>query len=262
MDPKMSLDKVKLREVLERGEVALGPAISSFSPIMVEIAGYCNFDFIRIDNEHAIYSKELLERMVLSAEFTGITPIVRVDKDDPYIIRKVLELGAQGVIVPHVNTKREALAAVKAAKFPPVGERGIGSSHAGKWGAVNRSDFIKWSNEETLVLVMIEDYRAIENLDEIMSVGGIDGALFGPSDFSISLGIDRSNPKVLEALGKTIAAAERHGKYVMKGMGYPYVEQAKKYIDMGVRIIEFSHDTKLLQTMWKKIGAEIRNIKY
>ncbi len=254
----MSFKKVKLRQKLEQGKVAIGPAISSFSPIMVEIAGYCGFDFVRIDNEHALYSKELLERMVISAELTGLTPIVRVHQDDPYIIHKVLGLGAQGIIVPHVNTKEEAIAAVNAAKFPPIGERGFGASHASRWGTQKRSDFVKWSNEETLVIAMIEDYRAIPNLDEILSVNGLDGVLFGPSDFSMSLGSEPSDPRVMEAFVKTIAAAEEHGKFVMRGIGPPYTEQAKIYIEMGVRVIECRHDTSTLKTIWEKLIPDIR----
>ncbi len=257
----MILERNKLRQILERDEIAFGTGFYSFSPTLVEVAGYCGLNFVRIDNEHAFYSKSTLERMIMAAELAGTTPILRVDRDDPYIIRKALEIGAQGVLVAHINTEEEAQDVVDAAKFPPWGIRGTAMCHANKWNVtVKGSDFIPWSNKETLIATMVEDFRAIENIEAIASVKGLDILWFGPSDFSVSIGAPGEglrNRIVMDGLLKTITAAERHQKHVCLGVGYPWIENAQKYIALGVTMIELGHDVSILRTTWQKLRGEL-----
>jgi 4-hydroxy-2-oxoheptanedioate aldolase len=257
----MTLERNKLRQILERGEIAFGTGFYSFSPTLVEVAGYCGLDFVRIDNEHAFYSKSTLERMIMAAELAGTTPILRVDRDDPYIIRKALEIGAQGVLVAHINTEEEAQDVVHAAKFPPWGIRGTAMCHANKWNVtVKGSDFIPWSNQETMIATMVEDYRAIDNIEAIASVKGLDILWFGPSDFSVSIGAPGEglrNKTVWDGLLKTITAAKRYQKHVCLGVGYPWVENARKYIELGVSMIELGHDVSILRATWQKLRGEL-----
>jgi 2-keto-3-deoxy-L-rhamnonate aldolase RhmA len=111
-----------------------------------------------------------------------------------------------------------------------------------------------------MVLIMIEDYRALENLDAIMSVEGLDAVQFGPADFSFSIGVpgQTSHPKVIDALKKIIESARKHGKAVCFGVGYPWAENAQKFIEMGCQLIEFGHDVSILQNIWKKTLADVR----
>lgn len=259
----MSLERNKLRQILEQGDVAFGTGFYAFSPTLVEVAGYCGLNFVRIDNEHAFYSKSTLERMIMAAELAGTTPILRVDRDDPYIIRKALEIGAQGVLVAHINTREDAQNVVEAAKFPPWGIRGTAMCHANKWNVtVKGSDFIPWSNKETLIATMVEDYRAINNIEAIASVKGLDILWFGPSDFSVSIGAPGEglkNKTVMDGLLKTIAAATHHHKHVCLGVGYPWEENAQKYIDLGVTMIELGHDVSILRTTWQNLRGALNN---
>lgn len=241
----------------------MGTCIYSFSPALVEVAGFCGLDFCRIDNEHAWRQDETFEHMMRAAAVSEIVALPRVDRN-PFLIRKALEAGAGGIIIPHILNGEEVDEVVRAAKFPPAGDRGFGSlCFSGRWGTSPGVEWIEWSNEETLIGVMIEDYRAVENIDEIMSVDGLDFVLFGPADYSVSLGVpvQTAHPKVLEGLKKTIKAAERHGKYVMKGVGHPWAENAKRFVEMGCRLIEIGHDVTILTSMWRKLGEEIRDIK-
>ena len=257
----MTWRKNKLKEILARGEVALGTCIYTFSPALVELAGHCGLDFCRIDNEHAWRQDESAEHLMRAAYVGGIVPLLRIDRDNPYLVRKALEVGAGGIIIPHVNTAREVEEVVQAAKFPPKGHRGYGGlCWSGKWGADAGPEWVRWSDEETMVLVMIEDYRALENLDAIMAVEGLDAVQFGPADFSFSIGVpgQTSHPKVIDALKKIVESARKHGKAVCFGVGYPWAENARKYIEMGCQLIEFGHDVTILQNIWKKTLAEVR----
>ena len=256
----MPWGKNRLKEILARGEVALGTCCYTFSPAIVELAGHCGLDFIRIDNEHAWRQDESVEHLMRAAYVAGIVPILRIDRDDPYLVRKALEVGAGGIIVPHVNTAREVEEIVQAARFPPRGHRGYGGlCFSGKWGADAGPDWVKWSDQETMVWVMIEDWRALENLDAIFSVPGLDAVLFGPADYSFSAGVpgQTSHPKVMEGLERTLEAAKRHGKPVCIGVGSPWAENAKKFIDLGCQMIELGHDVTILQSVWKKTLADI-----
>lgn len=253
----------KLKEVLEKGEVALGTAVFSCSPAVVEVAGYSGLDFIRVDNEHSWRRDESMENMIRAAYIADITPILRVDKGDPYVIRKALEIGAGGVIVPDITTKEEAEEAVKAAKFPPRGTRGYSSlCFSGRWGERAGEDWVNWSDNETLVGMMIENEEAITTLDAILSLDGLDFVLFGPSDYSMSLGLrgpQKSHPKVQDALKKTIEIVSKYNKPVAIGVGQPWEEEAKKYIDLGCRMIEIGHDVVVLRSIWKDLSTAIRN---
>ncbi|MFQ6054000.1 MAG: HpcH/HpaI aldolase/citrate lyase family protein [Candidatus Bathyarchaeia archaeon] len=253
----------RLKEVLGEGKLAVGSCVYSSSPALVELAGLCGLDFVRIDNEHSWRRDESVENMVRAAAVSGIVPLLRVDRDDPNVIRKALEIGAGGILVPHINTAEEVEEVVKAAKFPPRGERGIGTlCFSARWGTVRAKDWIRWSDEEQLIGVMIEDRRAMTHLDEIMAVEELDYVLFGASDYSVSIGRpgETGHPRVMEALKETIRSAERHGKYVCKGVGYPWVENAKKFVEMGCHMIELGHDATILRTIWSRKGEEIRRL--
>jgi len=252
----------KLKEILKEEKVAFGTCICSFSPNLVELAGYCGFDFCRIDNEHAWRQDNMLEHMMRAGVIGDIVPLVRIDKGNPYLIRKVLEIGAGGIIIPDIKNGEEVKEVVSAAKFPPSGIRGYSSlCFSAGYGTKGGKDWINWSNEETLVGVMIEEPEAVENIDSIMSVEGLDFVLFGPSDYSISIGLpapNKNHPKVQDAIKRTIESADKHGKYVMIGVGSPWVEEAEKYIVMGCKMIEIGHDYSVLRQVWQKTLKEIK----
>jgi 4-hydroxy-2-oxoheptanedioate aldolase len=257
----MERKKNKLKEIIARGDIALGTCVYTFSPATIELAGFCGLDFCRIDNEHAWRQDFTTEDMVRGALYADIVPLLRIDKDNPFLVRKALEAGAGGVIVPHVISRTEAEEIVKAAKFPPLGKRGYGGiCLSGQWGANAGPDWMEWSNNETMVIPMVEDVATMPHIDGILSVEGVDGVFFGPADFSVSAGValQTKHEKVMDALRKTVDCAKKHGKFVIFGAGYPYWEEAKKVRDMGVQCVEIGHDLSILGTIWKKTVNEMK----
>jgi len=254
----------KLKKTLSEGRVAVGTAIYSNSPAVVEVAGYAGLDFIRIDNEHSWRRDESMENMMRAATIAGITPIIRIEKGDPYLVRKALEVGAEGIVIPDIDTKEEVEQVIDAAKFPPRGSRGKGRHcFSARWGAIPDDIWVDWSDNEIMIGVMIETDKAVENLDSIMSTDGLDYVLFGPSDYSMSIGLrgtQKNNPKVQAAIRKTLDAAAKYGKPVAIGVGQPWEEQADKYIQMGCKMIEIGHDLSNLRSLWKTMSEKIRKI--
>lgn len=259
----MKRESNKLKHAINEGQVALGTCICSFSPTIVEVAGLSGLVWCRIDNEHAWRQDESVEHVLRAAALSGIVPLLRVDKGDPHLVRKALEAGAAGVIVPHVQSAREAEEIVRAAKFPPRGARGFSSlCFSGAWGVGGAEDGLKWmawSNAETLVIPMVEDPEAIRNIDEILGVEGVDAVFFGASDYSVLAGVplELSHPSVTDAIARTVDAARNRNKFVMLGARYPWWDDVHRLLAMGVQAVEIGHDISVLSTMWKKTVAEL-----
>ncbi len=251
----MELKPNKLKQTLKDGKVAFGTCINVFSPNLVELAGYCGLDFCRIENEHAWRQDQSMEHMMRAAVVGDIAALPRIDKNNPYLIRKIYEIGAMGFIIPDIQNSEEVKEIINAAKFPPAGERGYsGNVFSSGFGTRAGEEWIKWSNRELLVGVMIEDPKAVQDIDNIMSLEGLDFVLFGPADFSLNMGLpapQKNHPDVQDALKKTIKAAKNNGKHVMIGVGYPWEEEAQKYIDMGCQMIEIGHDYTILRNAWE-----------
>lgn len=243
----------RLREKLGKGEVLTGSVTYSWSPNVMEAAGHAGLDFMRLDNEHAWRQDAMAEHLIRAAELAGLGVVLRVDKENPYLIRKALEIGAAGVIVPNVYTVEAAEEVVRASKFPPRGTRGYsGSCHSARWGSAAGADWIEWSDSEPMIGVMIEDTRAMACVDEILAVEGLDFVLFGPADYSMSLGLRKpakDSDAVQAALKRTIAAAEASGKHVMLGVGLS-AQEIIRYMGMGVHMLELASDLSVLRDFY------------
>jgi len=251
----------RLREKLLSGKVAFGTCVDTHSPATIEVAAYSGLDFVRVDYEHSWQRGDSPEHLMRAARVGGIVPLARVDNDEN-LIRKALEAGAEGVIVPHVSDESDVKNIVSAAKFPPLGKRGYGSiSFSGKWGTGKAAEWIASSNSQLMVGVMIEEPEAIEKIDDITSVPGLDFLLFGPSDLSTILGIpgQTSHPRVQEALEKTVKSAKKHGKHVMIGVNYPWEEKVKQYTELGCTLIELGHELTILYSIWHSSLERLRN---
>lgn len=240
--------KNKLRQKLAQGQRVIGTGIQSASPHMVEAAAYSGIDFLRIDTEHNWRQDDSLDHMIRAAHVAGVTPIVRLDRDNHLLVRKALEVGAGGIIVTHVSDAAYAREVVAAAKFPPYGKRGISNlCQAGAWSATPIDEYMNWSNTEPMIGVMIESAQAVENVEEIMAVEGLDFVLFGPGDLSLSYGLPPAfeHDVVQKALERTVAAARANNKHVMLGVPQSD-EQIQYYVDKGVDMIEIAHDVQIV----------------
>lgn len=251
----------RLREKLQDQQVVLGSVIYSWSPNVMEVAGYAELDFMRIDNEHAWRQDSSAEELMRAAELVGVAAIMRVDRDNPYLIRKALEIGAAGIIVPDIHSVEEAEAVVKAAKFPPRGTRGYsGNCRSGWWGGGAGPAWIEWSDGEPMIGVMIEHVSVMDQVDDVLAIEGLDFVLFGPADYSMSLGLgkpSKNDEQVQDALKRTIAAAQKSGKHVMFGVGTS-LEEICRYLDMGVTMLEVGNDLGILRSFWNERVEAIR----
>ncbi|MBK4739252.1 HpcH/HpaI aldolase family protein [Noviherbaspirillum pedocola] len=180
----------KLNTELKTSHFTLGTWSQCASPEILEIIGYSNFDFTIIDTEHGYFGLETAENLVRAAEAAQIMPIVRVPVNEPHMIMKALDIGAQGVIVPQITSREGAQKAISAARYYPDGTRGAcpcvraGQHHVREW-----DHFARRSNIESTVILLIEGPEGMTNVREIVSTEGLDAVMIGPFDLSVSLGV-------------------------------------------------------------------------
>ena len=250
--------KNRMKEKLLSGQPALGVSVMFPSPQIVEMVGRLGFDWVLLDCEHGSLSPESVELMAMAAEAAGITPIARPTVNSPEAILRVMDRGAQGVQVPHVNTAAEARQAVEAVKFHPSGSRGLaaGTRPAGYGFGLAASDYILEANRETLVCVQLEEAEALHNLEEILRVEGVDAFFVGPSDLSQSMGYPgRSDaPEVQAAMDKAFAAILAAGK-VSGSTGS--VQAIRRHLQHGVRYL-YTHVPTLLASGSQEFLAAAR----
>ena len=201
-----------LKEKLKKGDSVIGTFVEIGHPDITEWLSRLDFDWILLDAEHGPLGYETLQRMMQSMKGTGCVPIVRPQWNDPVVIKRVLDIGAYGVLIPWVNSRDEAEKAVRACKYPPQGLRGYGPRRA----AMLDPDYFNTANEQLLIAVQIETQMALDNLDEILSVEGIDACYIGPYDLSCSLGFGIppkwDNAHYLAAFDRVLVSAKQHGK--------------------------------------------------
>jgi 2-keto-3-deoxy-L-rhamnonate aldolase RhmA len=201
-----------LKAKLKKGEAVIGTFVMMGHPDGAEWLSRVGFDWLLLDSEHATADYQTLQRMMQAMNGSGCIPIVRPQWNDQVVMKRVLDIGAYGVLIPWVNSKEEAEQAVSYCKYPPEGIRGWGPRRAGMFDP----DYFKTANEELLITIQIETQKALDNLDEILSVPGIDACYIGPWDLSVSLGFgvppDLNEPRYREAFDRVLEAAAKHGK--------------------------------------------------
>ena len=203
----------KVRELLKQGKAALGGWEGLNSSAAAEIMARAGFDWVAADIEHAAHSIQDYAYFARAVKCQGGVPLARVFDKSMQSIRRILDAGAQGVIVPMIRTADDAREVVAAAKYPPLGKRGVGAGPYCCYGIDLASDMSE-RNDDILVIVMVETKEAVENIDEIMSVEGVDGMFLGPVDLSYSFGYrgQTSHPVIYEAMDKAKAACLKYGK--------------------------------------------------
>ena len=205
----------RVKKILREGGLALGTHVGGIpDPQIVELIGLAGFDAAFIDMEHTTFDLHDVQAMVMAAERVGVTPIVRTPGFDPAFILRLLEMGVQGVQVPHVSSAAVAREAVKAVRYPPEGERGMAAgSRAANFGKTPLLEHMAQSNKEVLLACMIEDMEAVEQIEEIAAVDGVDLLAVGPSDLSRSLGVSGhpDHPKLVAAIDRVRAAVRNGG---------------------------------------------------
>ncbi len=212
--------KNRVKEKISRGELAIGTYVSLADPAVVEIIGLAGYDAAFIDMEHTAFDIPLVEQMIRACELVGIVSLVRVPDNNPKTILRVLESGAQGIQVPHIKGKEDAEEVVKAVRYAPLGERGMGgATRAARYGAVPMAEHKASSNAEILLTVMVEDMEAVRQIGEIASVEGVDLVAIGPTDLAQALGVATSDPSYKQAIEDISQTLKRTGK---ARMAFPF----------------------------------------
>jgi 4-hydroxy-2-oxoheptanedioate aldolase len=226
------------KEKLRRGEVVCGCFTRYPNATLVEVLGYCGWDFIVFDGEHGTLEPSDCEQMTRAAEVQNVTPIVRVPVNQQHVILRFLDTGAQGLHVPMVRTAADAEAVVQAVKYQPRGSRGLALVRAADFGQrAPLGEYIAAANEETLVVIHIETEDSVDNLPEILKVDGLDVIFIGPTDLSNSLGLpgQMTHPKVQETLRRCQEAVI--GSSAALGIMVPNAEAARDWIARGARYV-------------------------
>jgi 2-keto-3-deoxy-L-rhamnonate aldolase RhmA len=247
----------QLREKMASGETAIGTFCILPSATVVEALGVAGLDFVILDTEHGPLTIETCEDLVRGAECGGATSIIRVGDNRPELVLRALDIGSGGVQVPQVGSREEATNTVRAAKYAPLGERGV--SIFTRAGAYTGSpDHSQRCNEEQMVVVHIEGMRAVENIDEILDVDGLDVIFLGPYDLSQSLGITGQvdDPRVRDTIVKCTARAREAGRFV--GSYAKDAEMARWLASIGVQYIASLVDATGLVLYYRQMIADIR----
>ena len=246
----------RVQELWKNRQVALGGWLSIPSGFSAEIMAHQGWDVLTIDMQHGLVNASEMVSMLTAISTTDVTPFVRVPWLEPGIIMKVLDSGSYGVICPMINTPEDAERFVSYCRYAPQGTRSFGPSRAVLYAG---EDYSQQANQTVLTLAMIETQKALDNLDQIVSVERLDAVFVGPSDLGMSLGYVPGNheePVLLEAIETILKTAKSHGKKT--GIYTLTPEYAKRMIKLGFDYVVISSDARLMVAQAKQVLADFR----
>lgn len=258
-----ALRENRLRNSMKSGKPTIGTRVLIAWPGVTELIGYTGmYDYVEFVSEYAPYDLYDFENMSRAAELVGISSMIKIDQEPrTYIAERALAAGIQNTLFADIRTVKDAEEAVRAVRAEPRGVNGIRMDRRiGYVGAIaTYADFTKIC-EDAVVALMIEKRSAVENLEEILSVKGIDTGQFGPADYSLSIGLpgETGHPKVREAELKTIKMALKMGIVPRAEIKVP--EEARKYIELGVRNFSLNTDISVLYDWWRSKGSDLKKI--
>ena len=249
-----------LKERLRNKELTIGSWITLGHTAIAEIMSRAGFDWLVIDMEHSAITLDKAQSLVQTIELAGCIPLVRVGENNANLIKRVMDTGAHGVVVPQVNSEDDAVRAVHAVKYPPVGKRGVGLARAQGYG-LRFEDYKKWVNKHSVVVVQIENVRAVDNLESILESDGVDAFIIGPYDLSASLGVpgEFEHPKFRENMQRIFEISTRFSIPAGFHVIPPDAGVLLEKIEQGCRFLGFSLDTLFLGETCKGCLEEIRS---
>jgi 4-hydroxy-2-oxoheptanedioate aldolase len=250
------MKKNTVKEKLVAGKPSVGTWLSLASPISAEYMAHAGFDWLVVDTEHSPIGFETTVQCFQVICTTDTIPMARVAWNDSMLMKRLLDAGAMGLVVPMVNSAEEAEKAVKSMKYPPEGFRSLGGGRAGLYG----SDYMSWANDEIAVIVQIEHIDAVNKADEILSVKGVDACFIGPNDLAGSMGLKPDihcrHPEHEKAVMRVLETAKKVGKPA--GIHCVTVEAVNRRIDQGFQFIAMSSDAGLLRESAARVVSEIK----
>ena len=252
----MPAPRNNLKAALARGEMQIGLWLGTGQPLMAEIAATAGYDWCLIDGEHAPNDIPLILAQLQAMNGAGAAPVVRVPMGRDWILKQVLDIGAQTVMVPMVETAGDAAACARAVRYPPDGVRGLAASmvRASDYNAI--SDYATTANDEICLIVQVESARAIENIDAIAGVDGVDVVFIGPADLSADMGFTgkADAPEVKAAIKHAVQRIKAAGKAAGIIGGGDYVEMR----DLGVTFLGLSADVSLYADAVRDLAKDAR----
>jgi 4-hydroxy-2-oxoheptanedioate aldolase len=246
----------RIREALGQGQPSFGGWSTLADSVSAELMGGAGFDWVIVDTQHGSVTNADLVRVIQALAIGGTSAVVRIPWTDAATIMRVLDVGAAGVIVPMVNTPEEAALAASALRYPPEGIRSMGPTRGG---------FVSTAaaNEDAVLLVMIETAEALDRVDEIASVPGVDGLFVGPVDLALSLGLPLdwtgTHPDVLAAMDRIVVAAEKAGVFV--GTVSSSANHAKDLVGRGVKFVSLGADVGYIRAGIATDGAVLKELR-
>jgi len=249
------------KNVFQGKQLALGSWITLAHPAVAEIMANAGFDWLAVDLEHSVITIREAEELIRIIDLCGVIPLVRLTSNNPDLIKRVMDAGSHGVIVPMINSAEDAMKAVESVKYPPLGRRGVGLARAQKYGA-DFDSYKEWQKDSPVIIAQIEHIDAVENFRSIISVDGIDGFIIGPYDLSSSMGIpgEFEHPEFLEVMHKIHATAAEvnavGGIHVIE----PDEQQLQDRISQGYRFIAYSLDIRMLDSLCRSAVNKVNRI--
>ena len=247
-----------LTDLIKEKGFVIGPFMKSSDPAMVEIAGFAGFDFVILDMEHGPVNLQQMQNMIRAAEVSGVTAVIRTRDRIPESISQALDIGVKAVQIPQVTTAEEAHIVVQAAKFFPLGNRGVCRFvRAAGYSSVDRKEYFAKANT-TQVIIQIEGVIGIKNFDSILEVPGVDILFIGPYDLSQSMGFpgEIDHPEVVAVMKEFVRKANKAGKYI--GIFTDTLANARLWRDAGVHYLSYSVDVGLYLSICEHVVKEIR----
>jgi 2-dehydro-3-deoxyglucarate aldolase len=252
-----------LSDTIKKRKYLISSWINSGSPVVAEIMSTCGFDFLVVDAEHSAVNLPQVQIIfqAIKAGNPNCLPMVRLPDNSYSETKRYLDAGARGVIAPLINSREEAEELVRSVKYPPLGERGVGFGRSHGYG-FEFEEYMKTANDDILICIQIEHFKAVERLDSILSVEGIDALFIGPYDLSASMGITAqfSHPNYLQAIDKIVSKSKEYNILPGIHVVQPNPSEVINNIRAGFQIIAYSLDITILGTAFKKGLKEIENL--
>jgi 2-keto-3-deoxy-L-rhamnonate aldolase RhmA len=252
---------MNLKERLKAGQSILGTMVTVFdNPEIAKILKVCGFDFFIVDCEHGNFDYSDVARMFAVGREAGISPMIRIPEVRREVVLKYMEMGAKGILLPNTETVEQAKALVTYSKYYPMGNRGVSllRPHTGFEKIDSATEYMKRVNDENILMLQIESPVAVERIDDLLAVEGIDAAFVGPNDLSQSMGImgQYDNPRFIEAIDRVIAAAKKANKF--SGIHMMSVETLEPWIAKGMTLNFWSNEVIMLMNAAKAGLAKLK----
>ena len=250
------------REKLKAGKHLIGFEVDLCDACISEMVGMLGYDYIWIDTEHEAMDYQTVLMQIIACKAAGSASVVRIPFNEPYLAKRILEMGPDGIIFPMVNSAKEAQAAIDACLYPPLGKRGFGPRRACRYGAEDLFDYIREAPERTCRFIQLEHVDAIRDLDSMLQIQGIDGFIVGPCDLSGSIGHlnEIFHPEVLALIDEAIAKCREAGMPIGVAVGANSEEDVQFWFERGFQFISAGSDISAIVSTAKKQAEMMRRV--